>query len=451
MGGWAAHRWYSPLYRHRAAPTGSVTAVSGLEEVAQRGLRLLRLAIRSTGYALWGSAIGLPALFTIPLLILVAVGWFLRIGAPLVSPVLRWVRWLADLERERLRRWGHEVKDPYGRAGAQVGARERLRASDRAVRRDLAWLPHLATWGLILGVAILQLLVMAVHDITYPLWWQIVDPSLQDIVNGWVNAESWSIAGWAPVIGLATFALWVVGAPWLLGLQTRPGLAFLRPSADADLSARVTELAATRAAALDAHAVELRRIERALHDGAQNRIVGAAVLVGAARREVVRDPGAVDPERVDEMLSRAQDTIEDALAELRSVVRSILPPVLENRGLEGALSALAADCPVPCTVVVDVPVRCPVSVETTAYFMVAEALTNVARHSEATSVGVEVRLTDGRLLVRVTDDGHGGADATRGSGLAGIVRRVEAHDGVVTVSSPVGGPTEIRAELPCES
>ena len=412
----------------------------------QRGRRLLRTAVRSTCYAVWGSAIGLPALFTIPVLVLVAVGWFLRIGVPLVSPVMRWVRWLADLERERLRRWGHEVSDPYGRDDQPAGVRVRLRASDRAVRRDLAWLPNQATWGLLLGVVIVQLLVMAVHDLTYALWWQLVGPDLQDIVNGWVSAESWSVAAWAPLVGLATFAAWLFGAPWLLGLQTRPGLAFLRPSPAADLSARVTELAATRAAALDAHAVELRRIERALHDGTQNRMVGAAVLVGAARREIERAP-----EKADEVLARAQDTIEDALAELRAVVRSILPPVLEDRGLQGALSALAADCPVPCRVVVDVPVRCPVSVETTAYFMVAEALTNVARHSHAENVEVDVRLQDARLLVAVVDDGRGGADAGAGSGLAGIARRVEAHDGVLTVSSPHGGPTEIRAELPCGS
>ena len=412
----------------------------------QRGRHLLRTAVRSTGYAVWGSAIGLPALFTIPVLVLVAVAWFLRIGVPLVSPVMRWVRWLADLERERLRRWGHEVSDPYGRDSQPAGVRARLRASDRAVRRDLAWLPNQATWGLLLGVVIVQLVVMAVHDLTYVLWWQLVGPDLQDIVNGWVSAESWSVAAWAPLVGVVTFAAWLFGAPWLLGLQTRPGRAFLRPSSDADLSARVTELAATRAAALDAHAVELRRIERALHDGTQNRMVGAAVLVGAARREIQRAP-----EKADEVLARAQDTIEDALAELRAVVRSILPPVLEDRGLEGALSALAADCPVPCTVVVDVPVRCPVSVETTAYFMVAEALTNVARHSHAQHVEVDVRLEDGRLLVAVVDDGRGGADAGAGSGLAGIARRVEAHDGVLTVSSPRGGPTEIRAELPCGS
>ena len=239
--------------------------------------------------------------------------------------------------------------------------------------------------------------------------------------------------------------VWLLSATALSSLQSRPGLALLRDT-DGELTQRVSQLTATRAAALDAHAVELRRIERALHDGAQNRIVGVAVLIGAARREVARDPA-----RADQILARAQDTTEDALAELRAVVRSILPPVLENRGLAGSLSALAADCPVPCSVVVDVPVRCPVSVEATAYFTVAESLTNVAKHSRASQVDIEVTQSGDRLRVRITDDGVGGADPTRGTGLTGIIGRVDALDGTVTVTSPVGGPTDIRVELPCGS
>lgn len=317
---------------------------------------------------------------------------------------------------------------------------------DPSARRDLIWLSIHSIWGLILGAVVLQLLVTGLHDLSYPLWWRQVGPDLQNVLNGWVDAQNGTMAGLAPVFGILALLLWLVGTPRLLELQSRPGLRFLGPDPDVDLSARVAELAATRAAALDAHAVELRRIERALHDGAQNRIVGAAVLVGAARREIDRAP-----DRADEILSRAQDTIEDALAELRAVVRSILPPVLENRGLEGALSALAADCPIPCLVTVQVPVRCPVSVEATAYFVVAEALTNVARHSRAEHAEVDVLLQQGNLLVRVTDDGRGGADAGEGSGLVGIARRVEAHDGTVSVSSPEGGPTEIRVELPCGS
>lgn len=213
-----------------------------------------------------------------------------------------------------------------------------------------------------------------------------------------------------------------------------------------DLSLRVAQLTATRAAALDAHATELRRIERSLHDGTQNRLVAVTVLLGAARRAVTRDPAGAE-----EMLEKAQTAAEQALAELRAVARGILPPVLADRGLAGALSGLAATSAVPCSVEVDVPVRCAASVEATAYFLVAEALTNAARHSGASRVAVRVRASDQRLCVSVTDDGAGGAVEGRGSGVVGIRRRVEAHDGTLALTSPTGGPTTLTAELPCGS
>jgi signal transduction histidine kinase len=203
--------------------------------------------------------------------------------------------------------------------------------------------------------------------------------------------------------------------------------------------------------------VELRRIERSLHDGAQNRLVAVNVLIGAARRALDRDRVASLGDRsaavatAAEVLGRAQDAAELALAELRTVVRGILPPVLDDRGLAGALAGLANGCGVPCTVEVDVPGRCAASVEATAYFVVAEALTNVTKHSAATTAAVTVRREGGRLLLTVTDDGRGGADEARGSGLGGIRRRVGAHDGRFTMTSPPGGPTTIQVELPCGS
>ncbi|RQX26124.1 histidine kinase, partial [Micromonospora chalcea] len=151
------------------------------------------------------------------------------------------------------------------------------------------------------------------------------------------------------------------------------------------------------------------------------------------------------------ILERAQDAAEQALGELRTVVRGILPPVLGDRGLAGALAGLAAECAVPCRLSVDVDVRCAASVEATAYFVVAEALTNVVRHSGADGVEVVVRRERDRLLVTITDDGRGDADETRGSGLTGIRRRVEAYDGRMTLTSPPGGPTRMHVELPCGS
>jgi len=407
-----------------------------------RGLRSrLREAVRSTGYAAYGGGTGLLALATLPVGIVVAVLWFLRVGRRLVLPFLGWLRWLTDAERMRLRRLGHRIDDPV-RAGE--GPEEQ--ALDPTTRRELAWVLIHGIFGVFCAAVVLQLLLITANDLTYPLWWQYVGPADQLLLNGLLPARTDSRALLGPVIAAIAFVLWFFGSPRLVAWQAQPGLRLLGPPPGTDLSARVTQLTATRAAALDAHTVELRRIERALHDGAQNRVVGVAVLIGAARRELQRDPV-----RAEEILAQAQDTTEQALAELRAVVRSILPPVLENRGLAGAVNALAADCAVPCTVTIDVPVRCPASVEATAYFVVAEALTNVSKHSRADTAEVTVRLDAGRLQVRVRDDGHGGADPAAGTGLAGIIRRVEALDGHAVVSSPLGGPTELRVELPCGS
>jgi signal transduction histidine kinase len=246
------------------------------------------------------------------------------------------------------------------------------------------------------------------------------------------------------LLGLVWLVTAVAAGPALARIQAASGRRLLSPPPGVDLSLRVAELTATRAAALDAHALELRRIERALHDGTQNRLVAVNVLLGAARRALQRDPA-----RADEILGQAQDAGEQALRELRTVVRGILPPVLDDRGLAGALAGLAAGCAVPCRLDVQVPVRCAASVEATAYFTVAEALTNVVKHSGAAGVLVTVRRDRDRLWVTVEDDGRGGADPERGSGLVGIRRRVEAYDGRLTLTSPPGGPTRMRVELPC--
>lgn len=229
-------------------------------------------------------------------------------------------------------------------------------------------------------------------------------------------------------------------------LQARPGRRLLAAGPETDLSLRVAELTATRAAALDAHATELRRIERSLHDGTQNRLVSVTILLGAARRMVARDPADAD-----ELLERAHSAAEQALAELRTVARGILPPVLADRGLTGALSGLAANCAVPCRIDVDVPERCAASVEATAYFVVAEALTNIAKHSGADHATVTARSRGGRLHLCVEDDGRGGADEGGGSGLTGIRRRIAAHDGNLSLTSPSGGPTTLEVDLPCGS
>ena len=216
-------------------------------------------------------------------------------------------------------------------------------------------------------------------------------------------------------------------------------------SPPADLAARVTELEISRERVVDAAEAERRRIERDLHDGAQQRLVALAMELGRAKAKFGNDP-----EGAKVLLDRAHIEAKAALTELRNLVRGVHPPILTERGLDPALSGLAALCPIPVDVHVEVPVRPKPAVEAVAYFMVAEALTNVAKHSRAShaNVVVEGHGFPGTLTVLVSDDGIGGADP-HGAGLSGLADRVSGVDGELSVESPSGGPTMISAVLPC--
>ncbi|MEV3907893.1 sensor histidine kinase [Streptomyces canus] len=346
---------------------------------------------------------------------------------------------LAGMERVRLARWGPEVIAP-----APPPTRLWAALADPTTRRELLWLVRHLALGLPLGLLGFVLPVLAVRDAAFPLYWRLTPKDATATSIGVGVAHSWPDALAVCLLGVGWIAIMLGLTPGLARLQANPGRRLLSAGPDADLSLRVAELTATRAAALDAHATELRRIERSLHDGTQNRIVTVTVLLGAARRMVARDPAGAD-----ELLERAQSAAEQALAELRTVSRSILPPVLADRGLAGALTGLAAESAVPCTVDVEVPRRCAASVEATAYFVVAEALTNIAKHSGASRATITVRAPGSRLLLRITDDGRGGADEHAGSGLTGIRHRIAAHDGTLHLTSPPGGPTVLEADLPC--
>ena len=212
-----------------------------------------------------------------------------------------------------------------------------------------------------------------------------------------------------------------------------------------DLAARVTELEISRERVVDAAEEERRRIERDLHDGAQQRLVALAMELGRAQAKFTDDP-----EGARKLVDQAHAQAKEALTELRNLVRGVHPPVLTERGLDAALSGLAALCPVPVDMHVDVPVRPKSAVEAVAYFVVAEALTNVAKHSRAShaKVVVEGHGYPGTLTVMISDDGIGGANA-HGPGLSGLADRVSGVDGRLSVESPTGGPTIIAAELPC--
>ena len=211
------------------------------------------------------------------------------------------------------------------------------------------------------------------------------------------------------------------------------------------LQRRVTTLEESRRAVLDVEATELRRIERDLHDGAQQRLVGLTIDLSLAAERIEADPAGAR-----ELVEGARDQARLALAEIRDLVRGIAPAILLDRGLVPAISALAARAPVPTSVVSTLPegIRLPDAVERAAYFVVAECLANVAKHGAATRCEVRVLAEERGLVVETWDDGAGGARVVPGGGLAGLAGRVEALDGTLTVNSPEGGPTLVRAEIP---
>ena len=259
-------------------------------------------------------------------------------------------------------------------------------------------------------------------------------------------------AGVAAIFWLFTVAVWAVsghGYFWpiwpLLGLVIVVGVqaAVVLGSKPQELIERIESLTASRAGAVDVQDSELRRIERDLHDGAQARLVALGMSLGMAEQKL-----ADDPERAGELLAEARAGAEAALRELRDLARGIHPPVLTDRGLEAAIKALASATHMHVALSVDVPRRPSSTVESAAYFVVAEALANAAKHSGSEWLDIRIATVARHLELEITDDGHGGADPN-GSGLVGLRHRVEAFDGTLEVTSPPGGPTTIYAELPC--
>jgi signal transduction histidine kinase len=250
------------------------------------------------------------------------------------------------------------------------------------------------------------------------------------------------------IIAAALLALAPLIVRGLATIDKHLVLALLAEDRTAALERRVDELTVSRDATVDVSAAELRRIERDLHDGAQQRLVALAMDLGLAKARL--EAGA-DPQQATELVGRAHDEAKRAVVELRELVRGIHPAVLTDRGLDAALSALAARSPVPVTIDVQLDRRPSPPVEAAAYFIVAEALTNVAKHSNAGWADVRVRMNNGTLRIAIQDDGVGGAKVVPGGGLAGLADRVASAEGRWRLASPPGGPTSIMVELPCAS
>jgi signal transduction histidine kinase len=267
--------------------------------------------------------------------------------------------------------------------------------------------------------------------------------------NAWLWARGPDVSV-AEVIGnVAVGVAALLLAPWIMRvfalLREAMVQVLLGRSREQELEHEVDRLVDSRARTVDAASTERVRIERDLHDGAQARLVALAMDLGRARERLERQGDAGEAAT---LVAEAHEEAKRALAELRDLARGIHPSVLTDRGLDAALSSLAARSPVPVTLDVDLLERPSPRVEAVAYFVLAELLTNVARHSCAAGARVRVCRSGDRLALEVWDDGVGGADPTLGTGLAGLRERAQSLDGSLQVDSPVGGPTIARAELP---
>ncbi len=311
--------------------------------------------------------------------------------------------------------------------GADLPRRLLIWARDRTRWQDLAFVGFDTTGGMALCYLVLACAVSPVSLFVQPF----------------VYGSAWWFLLWL-LIPLGVVLWWVL-TPILMRVRLRVEARILGASATRDLEQEVVRVAASRAEALDHSAAELRRVERDLHDGAQARIVSLGMNLGLAQ-ELLRS----DPDQVAAMLEEAQATTLSALDDLRTVVRGIHPPVLADRGLLGALQALALDVALPVTLRGDLAGRPPAPVESAVYFAVAECLANVVKHSRAGQVQIDVEHRAGLLLVVVLDDGVGGAEVGAGTGLRGIERRLSPFEGRMALDSPPGGPTTVTLELPCE-
>jgi signal transduction histidine kinase len=362
--------------------------------------------LRITGYA------AAQVLLAVPLLVVFVFFWvggataIIVVGMAILGPSLSALRWMAERHRSMAATVlgapmpaGYRPLpegDPFRRVLMQLG--------DPMTWREVAWVVYAVSFGFVLSLLGLLLLVI-------------------------------------PVLGV----LWYFGIEPIMVARSNVDRFFLTRGHTERLAERVQVLTESRADAVDDSAAELRRLERDLHDGTQARLVALSMNLGLAE-----DLLASDPEAARQMVAEARSTTTAALGDLRTVVRGIHPPVLADRGLVGAVEALAIDLSIPVDLQLDLAGRPSGPVESAVYFAISECLANVVKHSGAANVWVRLGHDRRTLRAVVGDDGRGGADQTGGTGMRGVARRLAAFDGTMRVSSPRGGPTIVTLEVPCD-
>jgi signal transduction histidine kinase len=375
----------------------------------------------------------------------------LTVFVPALPRALLAARWLATRTRRLAGEWcGVPIADPYrppppAAAGrGRPGRADQLRwlLTDQATWRDLLWLVVNAAGGWLLAALPAGLIGLGLIEFIVPVLYHGAPSPIGAPASPAAHpADTQAVL---ILLGAMLVAAGFAAGPRLLRAYGLLARALLGSAGNAALAERVQHLSQTRAETIDAGAAEMRRIERDLHDGAQARLVAMGMTLDAAGQLIGSDPAAARA-----LVLAARDASALALAELRDPVRGIHPPVLADRGLAAAVRALALDSPLRVTVAGALPGRPPLPVESAAYFGVSELLANVSKHAGARQVWIEIRHGADMLRISVTDDGCGGADPARGSGLRGIQRRLAAFDGVAAVSSPPGGPTVVTMEMPC--
>ena len=431
---------------------------TALEALAWRRLLASGWPWRSAGYLLATVPVALVtaallAVPAVPWLVLTAGGYpagavvlLVLLGAALIAgagPLIAVP--VASLARRRLHLAG--LRQPGSWAGRDQlagGAVSWLRAryTDPAAWRQTGYACLLATVVPGLAVAALLAAPLAVAFIASPFLVLVQQPGSSPVA---LFGHLATVPQTLPYVAAGLVLLPASGylVTLVAGADAATARALLLTAPDQQLRAELTEVTASRARLAGVFEAERRRIERDLHDGAQQKLVSLTLQLGMAQLDL--PPGSPAAGAV----ATAHEQAKQLMAELRELIHGIQPQVLSDLGLPAALAELADSSPVPVAVEADLDGRLPGQVENTAYFVAAEALTNIAKHSGATSATVTARLRDSLLVIEVSDNGHGGADPARGTGLTGLADRLAVAGGRMLLSSPDGGPTLLRTEIPC--
>ena len=363
---------------------------------------------------------------------------FIAVGFFLVVPVFALAQMFGRVERRLAELAGHQIDLRSPRSLSGAGFRAPLRALSDPIR----W----RSVGFVLANVVMAPIMFAIGGFPVSVVAQLL------FGDGVVNGPGFSIGtgldlGFTGILALPIAAVALGAIPrvasWMAGIKAQVGNWFIGTDRLAAAEERVSELSSQRADILDAVASERRRIERNLHDGVQQQLVAIGLDLGMAEQKIDQDP-----DRARELIGNARSKVQGSIGELRQLGRGLHPAILEDRGIDAALSAVVSEAPIPISVQVDPGLELSTDVGETVYFVANEAIANVLKHANARIASVHVVKVAANVRLTVHDDGVGGIDASKGTGIAGIRARVNAVDGTLTLTSPAGGPTTLIAEIP---